>query len=359
MGEPVPTLKTIAENLGLSIGTVQRALHNKGGYSDETRQLVLQEAERIGYTANTAASALRRAPITLGVVLPLPEGKNSYFFSYVWQGIDRACQDLSIYQIHLIRCYAEPGTEDYIAALENLLYREETPVQGLIAVSRQDERIDALLRLFVDRGIPVFIINSLVANKDMHPLWFSIKANHQIGQLGADIMTAVHRNSQGSLLLLGGDRKNRLQMARTADFSQRINAQCLDINILETHYYHDLPRLKDFLIDCLHRFDNIIGIYAVSARETLTACEAVSEAALSACPTLVGTDAFPELLPYFNSGILTASIYQYPTKQSYIAVQMLVSAIAKTGRNDMADRFAVVPVFKSTASIFCDQIGLI
>ena len=33
MSESVPTLKTIANNLGLSIGTVQRALHDKGGDS--------------------------------------------------------------------------------------------------------------------------------------------------------------------------------------------------------------------------------------------------------------------------------------------------------------------------------------
>lgn len=42
MGEATPTLKTIAENLGLSIGTVQRALHDKGGYSEETRQMILR-----------------------------------------------------------------------------------------------------------------------------------------------------------------------------------------------------------------------------------------------------------------------------------------------------------------------------
>ena len=359
MGTSTPTLKTIAENLGLSIGTVQRALHDKGGYSEDTRQAILREAERIGYTANTAASALRSAPITLGVVLPVPEGKNRYFFSYIWQGIERACKDLSIYQIRLVRIYAEPGREEYISALENMLDRAGAPIQGLITVSRNDERIYTLLRRFGEKNIPIFVINSVLNEKTAPPLWFAIQANHQIGQLGADIFTAIHRGSEGNLLLLGGDRKNLLQMARTSDFSQRVSAQCPGISILETHFYHDLPRLKSFIADCLHRFDNIIGLYAVSARETLTACEAVSEAGLSSLPTLVGTDAFPELLPFFKSGVLTASVYQYPTRQSYIAVQMLVSSITKTGRNDLADRFAVVPVFRSTACLFCDQTGLI
>ena len=321
--------------------------------------MILREAERIGYAANKAASALRRAPITLGVVLPAPEGKNSYFFSYVWQGIDRACADLSIYQIHLLRCYAEPGSDEHISALKDLLTQNDQPIQGLITVSRQDDRVDTLLESFVDNGIPVFIINSKPDVNHVHPLWHSIQANHQIGHLAADIFTAINRHSVGNMLLLGGDRKNRLQAARTTDFSQRINAQCPDINIMEVHYYHDLRRLKQFIIDYLKRFDDIVGLYAASARETLTACEAITEAASKNKPTIIGTDAFPELLPYFRAGILTASIYQFPTKQSYIGVQMLVSTITKSGRNDMADRFAVVPVFQSTASIFCDSTGLI
>ena len=359
MASSAPKLKTIAENLGLSIGTVQRALHGKGGYSPETQKLVLEEAQRIGYSANTAASALRRAPITLGVVLPAPEGKNSYFFSYIWQGIDRACRDLSIYQIDLVRCCAEPGTQEQISALEELLNREQSPIQGLITVARQDERINALLNGFLGKGIPVFIINALFDPASVHPMLYAIRANHQIGQLGADIFSAVHSASRGSMLLLGGDRKNQLQMARTSDFSQRVSRQCPEVNILETHYYHDLPRLKAFIIDCLRRFDDIVGLYAVSARETLTACQAVSEAGLEKYPTLIGTDAFPELLPFFSSGVLMAWVYQYPTNHAYIAVHMLVAKIAGNGQNDMADQFSVVPVFRSTAPIFCGQVGMI
>ena len=68
-----PKLKDIAQRLNLSVGTVQRALHNKGGYSRETQELVLREAARCGYVVNAAASALRRAPINLIVVFfPTP-----------------------------------------------------------------------------------------------------------------------------------------------------------------------------------------------------------------------------------------------------------------------------------------------
>ncbi|MBQ8081164.1 MAG: LacI family DNA-binding transcriptional regulator [Clostridia bacterium] len=353
-----PKLKTIAENLGLSIGTVQRALHDKGGYSEETRERILREAERIGYTANAAASALRRSPITLGVLLPRPEGRNTYFFQYLWQGIDRALRDLSIYRIELVRCFVEPGSPEYAEALQALLDRPE-PIDGLITVSRRDERADRLIDLFLERETPVFIINSVYDPRRTHPMLYAINANRHIGHLGADIFSAIHRGSQGKLLLLGGDRKNRLQVERSSDFCQRVGEECPEISILETHYYHDLTRLNTVVREYLEKLDDIVGIYAVSARETLTACQAVATAAKDERPTLVGTDAFPELLPFFENGVLTASVYQYPAKQSYMAVQMLISAIVKTPLTDPAERFPIVPVFRSTAQIFCDPVGMI
>ncbi|MBQ8092733.1 MAG: LacI family DNA-binding transcriptional regulator [Clostridia bacterium] len=356
MSSSVPKLKTIAENLGLSIGTVQRALHDKGGYSQETKEMVLKEAERIGYTANTAASALRRSPISIGILLPEPVGKNSYFFSYVWQGIEKAVSDLSIYQINLVRTFAEPGSEEYVAALESFLNSTDSAIQGLITVTRHDKRVDQLISALSEKGIPIFIINSSYENAPAN--CYSISANRHIGHLGADLFSAIHRHTRGTLLLLGGDRKNRLQVERSLDFCQRIGADCPELNLLEVHYYHDLPKLKAFVSDCLSRFEDIIGLFAVSARETLTACQAVSDSG-NRDITLIGTDAFPELLPFFESGILTASIYQYPAKQSYIAVHMLVSAITKAPQQQSGDNFPIVPVFKSTAAIFCGPNGLI
>lgn len=359
MNSSTPTLKTIAQNLGLSIGTVQRALHDKGGYSEQTKDLVLKEAARVGYIANTAASALRRSPITLGVLLPKPVERNRYFFHYLWQGIERAKEDLSIYQINLVRCYAEPGTDAFVHALEFLLSRKEEPIEGLITVSRRDARTDALMQEFSRRQIPVFIINSIDAPDPSMPLRYAINANHRIGALAADVFSAVHRNSKGSMLLLGGDRNNRIQTERSIDFSSRIARSCPGLNVLETHFYHDLPRLRDFIVDYLSKFEDAVGIYACSSRETLTMCEAIRTCQRSCTLTSIGTDTFPELLEYFEDGTLTASICQYPTKHTYTAVHMLIAHITKTPQSHTAENFPIAAVFRSNASIFCSPQGMI
>jgi hypothetical protein len=62
----------IAEMAKVSIGTVDRALHGRGGIKESTRQRILQIARQIGYTPNLAARALAvaKASARIGVCMP-------------------------------------------------------------------------------------------------------------------------------------------------------------------------------------------------------------------------------------------------------------------------------------------------
>ena len=72
MKEKKVTIYDIAREAGVSVGTVNRALGGKTRIRPETKQTVLDTAERLGYRANSAAQGLRRAPITLGAILFCP-----------------------------------------------------------------------------------------------------------------------------------------------------------------------------------------------------------------------------------------------------------------------------------------------
>jgi LacI family transcriptional regulator len=55
-----PTIKDIAEISGFSIGTVDRALHNRGEINAQTKRKILEVAKTLGYETNYVASALSR-----------------------------------------------------------------------------------------------------------------------------------------------------------------------------------------------------------------------------------------------------------------------------------------------------------
>src|SRR5215510_967009 len=64
-------IREIAKTLGVSIGTVDRALHDRPGISPETRARVLETAKALAYRPNLAARFLSsRQRLRIGVVLP-------------------------------------------------------------------------------------------------------------------------------------------------------------------------------------------------------------------------------------------------------------------------------------------------
>lgn len=351
----VPTLKDIAAKLGLSIGTVERALHNKGGYSAKTQARVLEEAARCGYVANPAASALRRAPINIAVVLPEPVDEDRYFFQYVWQGIDRALQELSVYKVQTFRHYADTNSDEFIGELEKMLEQEDPLPNGLITFTSTLPELSTVLDKYATHKIPVFLLNA--SEPSFEKYRYTLGAHHGVGKLGADIFSAIHKNTTGKLLVLGGSRTNIRQSTRANDFCTFVNRFCPRLTLMETHSY-DRIQSKEFIRQYAKAFDDFVGIYAVSARETLGMCESVHELGLSGKLTTVGMDVFPELLPYFEDDTLTASIYQYPAQQGYVAVKRLVSHITGAKEESSASSFTATVAFKSNAAAFTSNVFL-
>ena len=76
------TIKQIAGICGLSIGTVDRALHGRPGINDETRQRVLEVAKQLGYRPHLLARSLvTGSTMSLGVIVPTL--KNPFFSELV------------------------------------------------------------------------------------------------------------------------------------------------------------------------------------------------------------------------------------------------------------------------------------
>src|SRR5258707_2279281 len=81
-------VQELADSLGISRGTVDRALHNRSGVSVATKRKVLRAAEKLGYRPNLAARFLSSSKrITIGVAIPR---EVAYFYDEVREGIFEA-----------------------------------------------------------------------------------------------------------------------------------------------------------------------------------------------------------------------------------------------------------------------------
>ena len=93
------TIKKIAEQAGVSIGTVDRVIHNRGRVSQKTKKKILTILKREGYRRNIVASQLSNSRKTLlSVLMPHPE-QNDNFWKMIEEGIREANEKLSYFKL--------------------------------------------------------------------------------------------------------------------------------------------------------------------------------------------------------------------------------------------------------------------
>lgn len=136
------TLKTIAQETGYSITTISRALAGYDDVAEDTRKLIMETAERLGYRPNEAARQLRfQRANTIGLVIPTfgPRFADAFFSEFL-AGIGNQASE-HLYDL-LVSTQA-PGPDELNA------YRrmEGGRVDGLLVLRtrQQDSRIDYLL----------------------------------------------------------------------------------------------------------------------------------------------------------------------------------------------------------------------
>ncbi len=87
-------IKDIAEKASVSIGTVDRVLHNRGEVAEETRQQVLNIIAKLGYTPNLLAKSLALKKLYRIAVL-IPEAKNDNpYWEKPRKGIEQALLEI-------------------------------------------------------------------------------------------------------------------------------------------------------------------------------------------------------------------------------------------------------------------------
>ena len=80
------TLVEIAEYAHVSIGTVDRVIHNRKGVSEKTKKLIQAIIDEHGYQPNPIARQLKsNRPFVIGVLLPTLESGCGYELEAQWK----------------------------------------------------------------------------------------------------------------------------------------------------------------------------------------------------------------------------------------------------------------------------------
>jgi len=198
-------IRDLARQLGISIGTVSRALNDKTDVNPQTRLRVREAAARLGYSPNQSGRSLRRGKTDLvGVIIPVGNDNaliNTVFLS-VLDGLRRKLLERRLD----LAVFLHGQDEDTFGSLRRIM--ERGLVDGVIISDtlQVDPRIDYLLQK--QRPFVAFGRSQSGGN---HP-WVDPDFEDAVEQAVAHLVERGHRRI--GLLLPQGE-KNFLQVIAT------------------------------------------------------------------------------------------------------------------------------------------------
>ncbi|MCT8001253.1 substrate-binding domain-containing protein [Sphingomonas sanguinis] len=180
-------IRELANHLGLSIGTVSRALNDRKDVSPVTRQRVVTAAERFGYIPNQSGRTLRSGRTgTVGFMLTLEHDSAIHgdpFFMALLEGLQNG---LGEHDLDLVVLLARKG-EDGLTFLRRHVSRRTVDGWVLSGTQHDDPRITFLL----DQTIPFVALGRTETPRDY--AWIDLDFESVVAEAMALLIGAGHR----------------------------------------------------------------------------------------------------------------------------------------------------------------------
>lgn len=305
----------IAQALGISTGTVHRALHGHDGVSPATKTRVLHMAKMMRYKPNLAArylSTKRNLRISVNTL----QGTTS-FWDEVRKGISEGARALPLQNVEIeFRTYPRLGegeNEAFEAALN-------ASVDGIISFPSRPESLQSSLKRASKSGVPVVCVATDAPNTArLAVVSIDTKAS---GALAADLMGRFMKG-QGKVAATMSAMAITEHAEKYRAFESTMNRFFADVKILDPIEDHDVE--SEAYQKCrqlLSSHPDLTGIY-ITTEASIPVLNAARDAGVLDRLTVITTDLFPALVAEIRSNAVAATIYQRPRTQGRMAFNVM------------------------------------
>lgn len=251
-------IQDIAERAGVSRGTVDRALHNRGRIRPEVAEHIWDIARELGYEPR-GHGRKNRKHLKIGVVTQL---SGSSFMIRINQGIEDAARMLAQQGVTLLCRNLETIDEEQQLAVIDQLVSEG--IDGLALMPIQCEGVRSKLsQLTQEQGIPVVTFNSDIVGAGRS--CFVGLDNKQSGRAAAGLMGML-TGGHGKILAVTGYFTNSVNSLRIEGFIQEMKASWPEAEILGVQSsFDDACEVEKIVMETMERAPDLAGIFVASA----------------------------------------------------------------------------------------------
>ncbi len=340
------TQQEIAQALGISLKTVQRAFNQPGSVSPIQRDRIMEFALKNGYTPNRSARALQGRNRRRIAILTMDTPRS--FWADVASGAEVAAHQIAHLGFDVV--YKRAGS--YEAMMRHLRAIARDGVDCIALVNHTGMEMERIVSWVKRHEIPFAALNADFLDADR--ICYLGPEHRQQGELAGEVIGNLLREG-GTVALFTIQFDEGSFMPGADILRQRRDGAVSVLSRLPGVEIHEVVVRKDgevpntrTIIDQLRSVPAEKGVIFWIPPFTDYFVELLNSSDPSEMPDVVGFDLSPEITGFLQSGRVTAEIYQNPTLQGYGIVKLMETYV-ESGQRPPRDRYIITPqvIFRS------------
>lgn len=318
------TIELIAKYAGVSRGTVDRVLHNRGRVNQDVAARVWKIADELQYVPRNRkgrkdVSSVNDA-MKLGVVTQL--GKASFMLE-IKRGIESARKKLEYMGIELLsREGVDVDEEEQLRFIDELA---KEGIKGLAIMPVESAAVRAKLDyLAEDLGIPVVTFNSDIGGSERS--CFVGLDNRKSGRVAAGLMGMLTRGS-GKILIVTGYFSNNVNNMRVDGFLEEAHTAFPGLQTVGVQGSFDNDaEVERIIVSTMETYPDLTGILIVSGGQNGIG-SAFESLSLVERPFVIAYDLTPKTVALLDKGYIDFLIDQNGYMQGNRALTILANML--------------------------------
>lgn len=313
------TMREVASLAEVSIGTVDRVIHGRGGVSEKKRKKVCDAIEQLGYKTNVHASVLSRKQ-RFSIIVVIPYFQPGSYWELVYNGVMKAAAEVERMNIEVkIFYYNQFDIESFKAACRNMV--DATPDAICMAPIYKKETIYYLNHLS-KLATPIVYIDTKLDNTKY--LAYYGMPMFESGYLAAHLLTGEIPADKIAVFNLDGRmntpndsfKKRRLGFA---DYIDKFNNGCelIDVQISPDDFMLNIRIFDEFF----EKNPDVNHIVTFNSRAYMIASWLELRGVSS--KKFVGYDMLPANLDLLKKGYISMLICERTDIEAYNAMMSL------------------------------------
>lgn len=334
------TITEIAKRAGVSIGTVDRVLHNRAGVSEASRQKIQAILDEVGYKPNlhTSAVALRKE---YRLAISVPKAEAGQYWDHLLAGTKQAIEEYSDIHIHLdILPYDQ---FDPAACRQVFAGIPEMQPDAVIIGPAFDAETRNLCSVLEADGIPYVFVDTTI--EGTRPLAAFTADQPAGGSIVGNILThATPPESKIALLLTHSDEDSKALNSeqRRAGLERYFSDIGQAHRLIEEVFDPYDPYIEEHLRGFFASNPGIAGACVLNSRGYFLA-DFLHREGLDHI-TVVAFDLTETNVRSMKQGNIYALVCQQPQRQGFLAVTTLLEYLLYRRTNKNAQHFMPIDI---------------